>query len=173
MQRRYTIGIDIGGTFTDIACLDDQGQVYLAKADSTPPNFAQGVIKALEHLAEALNLNLPDLLAQTEVIKHATTVGTNALINRSGARVGFLTTKGFEDTTLIMRAIGRVAGLSEEELRHPNLITKPEPLAPRTLIRGIVERMDFRGGRSHLSIETKVRAAITELRNKGKSKPWP
>ena len=160
---QYTIGIDIGGTFTDVACIDDRGPVTIAKADSTPHDFSEGVLEALERLTEGLDVTLSDLLSQTRVVKHATTVGTNALINRSGAQVGFLTTKGFEDTTLIMRAIGRVAGLSEEELRHPNLITKPEPLVPGTRIRGIVERMDSQGRALVPVNEEQVREAISEL----------
>ena len=159
----YTIGIDIGGTFTDVACIDDRGPVTIAKADSTPHDFSEGVIKALKRLAEGLNITLSDMLSQTLVVKHATTVGTNTLINRNGAQVGFLTTKGFEDTTLIMRAIGRVAGLSEEELRHPNLITKPEPLVPVTRIRGVVERVDSQGQILVPIDENQVREVISNL----------
>ena len=72
-------------------------------------------------------------------------MATNALITRSGVKVGFITTRGFEDTTEIMRAIGRVDGLSEEEIRHVTWVTKPEPLVPRELVMGVRERIDYRG----------------------------
>lgn len=141
----YIIGIDIGGTFTDVACIDANGKDYLAKADSTPEDFSLGVLDALRVLSQEVGCTMTELLQKTRAIKHGTTVGTNALITGQGARVGFLTTQGFEDTTLIARAIGRVAGLGEAELRHPNLILKPTPIVPRTRIRGICERIDSQG----------------------------
>ncbi|MFH1487863.1 MAG: hydantoinase/oxoprolinase family protein, partial [Pseudomonadota bacterium] len=79
------------------------------------------------------------------MLKHGSTVSTNALITREGARVGLMTTRGFEDTTLIMRAIGRVAGLDEEGIKHQATARKPDPIVPKELIRGVTERVDFRG----------------------------
>jgi len=78
-------------------------------------------------------------------LKHGCTVGTNAVITRRGAKVGFITTKGFEDITLIGRAIQKVDGLSEEDVMKMPYITKPEPLVPKPRLRGVYERIDFRG----------------------------
>jgi len=64
---------------------------------------------------------------------------------RKRAKVGFITTKGFEDTTLIGRAIQRVDGLADEEVAKMPLITKPEPIVPKSRLRGVYERIDFKG----------------------------
>lgn len=141
----YFIGIDTGGTFTDVTVLDDKGDVYAEKAPTTPGDFSVGVIDALRQAAKMLKISPEALLANAHMVKHGTTVGTNALITREGAKVGLITTKGFEDTTLIMRAIGRVAGLSELEMKHMAVANKPEPIVPRELIRGVFERIDYAG----------------------------
>lgn len=141
----YVVGVDTGGTFTDVVVLTPAGELITGKAATTPEDFSEGVINGLVNVARRMDLALEQLLARTSYFKHGTTVATNALIVRSGARVGFITTRGFEDTTLVMRAIGRVDGLPEEEVRHVTHVTKPEPLVPRELIRGVTERIDYRG----------------------------
>ena len=79
------------------------------------------------------------------MFKHGTTVATNALIVRRGAKVGLITTRGFEDTVYVMRAVGRVDGLDEMEIKHVTKVTKPTPLVPRQSIRGVYERVDYKG----------------------------
>jgi N-methylhydantoinase A len=144
-ERGYVIGVDTGGTFTDVALLKPSGELVTGKAATTPGAFAVGVMNAVAEVAGQMGLSLPELLGRTAYFKHGTTVATNALITRSGAKVGLLTTRGFEDTTLIMRAVGRVDGLPEEAVRHVTYVTKPEPLVPRERIRGVSERVDYRG----------------------------
>lgn len=141
----YTIGVDTGGTFTDVTVLDGGGGITMGKASTTPDDFSRGVMEAIGVTARSMNLSLEELLNRTDCIKHGTTVGTNALITRSGSRVGLLATKGFEDTTEIMRAIGRVDGLSQDEIRHVTWVTKPESLVPRERVMGIRGRMDYQG----------------------------
>lgn len=143
--ERLTIGIDIGGTFTDVALVSAAGEVYANKAPSTPEDFSQGVFDALERAAAALGTDLAGLLARTERITHGSTVATNALLTRRGAKLGLITTRGFEDTPFIMRAIGRVDGVPEEEIRHVTWLTKPEPLVARSRVRGVRERVDVWG----------------------------
>ncbi len=82
----YRIGIDVGGTFTDLVAVDDQGLATIAKAASTPADQSIGVMDGLERLAEALGLERGALLGQTERIVHGTTVATNALLERKGAQ---------------------------------------------------------------------------------------
>jgi N-methylhydantoinase A len=129
----YRIGIDVGGTFTDLVAVDAAGRVTLAKAPSTAADQSIGVIDGLQRLAEALGVERGALLAQTERIVHGTTVATNALLERKGARVGLLTTEGHRDV-LEMRE-----GLKDDryDLRQP----PPEPLVPRQLRLGVRERM--------------------------------
>jgi N-methylhydantoinase A len=142
---RLTIGVDIGGTFTDVVVLGADGSVRTDKAPTTPDDFAGGVLAAIEEVARSLDVPAATLVAATQLVKHGSTVATNALITRQGARVGLITTHGFEDTTLIMRAVGRVDGLPEEEIRAITTVTKPEPLVPRARIRGVRERIDAYG----------------------------
>ncbi|MFC1938128.1 hydantoinase/oxoprolinase family protein [Chloroflexota bacterium] len=144
-QDNYILGIDTGGTFTDVVVMSQSGETWIDKAPTTPRDFSSGVMEAIGTLSRAMGLSVEELLSQCKAVKHGTTVATNALINRDGSKVGLITTKGFEDNTLIMRAIGRVAGLSEEEIKHQSTAVKPIPLVPRGLIKGVTERVDAAG----------------------------
>jgi N-methylhydantoinase A len=93
----FRIGVDVGGTFTDVVCVAADGTTTLAKAASTPADQSEGVVNGLGVLAERLGLPLVELLARTERIVHGTTVATNALLERRGAKVAMLTTEGHRD----------------------------------------------------------------------------
>ena len=97
----YFVGVDTGGTFTDVVILDAAGNLVFDKAFSTPHRPALGVLAALDNAVRPLTGDLRPVLEQTERFAHGTTVATNALIQRKGARVGLLMTKGFEDTLLL------------------------------------------------------------------------
>jgi N-methylhydantoinase A len=133
----YRIGIDVGGTFTDLVAVDDSGRVTLSKAASTPSDPSLGVMEGLELLAAALGKELSSLLAETERIVHGTTVATNALLERKGAKVGLLTTAGHRDI-IEMRE-----GLKDD--RYNLRMPPPVPLVPRALRIGVRERMRFDG----------------------------
>ena len=146
MRKKYVIGVDTGGTFTDVVAEDiETAFVTIAKAPTTPFDLSVGVMDAIEEAAKSMNMTRRELLARASALKHGTTAGTNAIINQTGAKVGLVVTKGFEDTTLIGRAVQRVDGLSEEEVRKMLLITKPKPLVQRPCIKGVYERVDYRG----------------------------
>jgi len=144
-KAQYIIGIDTGGTFTDVVVLGDTGEVWTAKASTTPDDFSRGVMDAVKEAAGAVGVDMSELLGRTMLFKHGSTVATNALITRNGCKVGLITTKGFEDTTEIMRAIGRVDGLTGDEIKHVTWITKPDPFVPRERVVGVRERMDYQG----------------------------
>jgi N-methylhydantoinase A len=129
----YRIGIDVGGTFTDLVAIDDDGQVTLGKVPSTPADQSVGVMNGLAQVAEKLGLELPALLAGTERIVHGTTVATNALLERKGAKVGLLTTEGHRDV-LEMRE-----GLKPE--RYNLRLQRQPALVPRRLCLGVRERI--------------------------------
>ena len=133
----YRIGIDVGGTFTDLVAVDDGGRVTLTKAPSTPKDPSLGVMEGLELLAAALGRGVSSLLAETERIVHGTTVATNALLERKGAKVGLLTTGGHRDI-IEMRE-----GLKDD--RYNLRMPPPVPLVPRALRVGVRERMRFDG----------------------------
>ena len=142
---RCIVGIDTGGTFTDIVVLHPDGEVTINKSPTTPKDFAQGVIDAVDVAAKSLGADRAEFLGRTTMFKHGTTVATNALIVRRGAKVGLITTRGFEDTVYVMRAVGRVDGLDEMEIKHVTKVTKPTPLVARQAIRGVYERIDYKG----------------------------
>jgi len=141
----FNVGVDVGGTFTDSVAIDESGNLLVGKAPTTTDHIVEGVISSLEDLAHNAKLDLPSLLGKTRFLGHGTTVGTNALVTRRGARIGLLITAGFEDTPFIQRAVGRLAGLSEEEMRQQVTLRQPVPLVERECIAGIVERVDMNG----------------------------
>ena len=129
----YRVGIDVGGTFTDLVAVDDRGRTTLAKTPSTPADPSIGVLDGLRLLAKTLGLELTDLFEQTERLVHGTTVATNALLERKGAKVGLLTTEGHRDV-IEMRE-----GLKND--RYNLRLPPPEQLVPRRLRRGVRERL--------------------------------
>ncbi|MBR0649825.1 hydantoinase/oxoprolinase family protein [Roseomonas terrae] len=129
----YRIGVDVGGTFTDVVCVAADGVTTLAKASSTPADQSEGVVNGLAVLAERLGLALRDLLARTERIVHGTTVATNALLERKGAKVAMLTTEGHRDV-IEMRE-----GLKPE--RYDLRLPAAPALVPRRLRLPVAERI--------------------------------
>jgi N-methylhydantoinase A len=130
----FRIGIDVGGTFTDLVAVDGSGASTFAKSPSTPADPSIGVLEGLTVLAAQLGMDRQSLLTQTERIVHGTTVATNALLERKGAKVGLLTTQGHRDV-LEMRE-----GLKPED-RYNLRLAPPEPLVPRKLRLGVSERI--------------------------------
>ena len=137
-----TIGVDTGGTFTDLVEVQPDGGVEVYKVPSTPHDFAQGVFAALDRAREE-GRSVRD--HGVDSFSLGTTIATNAFLTRSGARVGLLTTAGHGDSLEIMRVFGRVAGLSSTEVQSYATTDKPAPIVPRSLVREIVERIDSRG----------------------------
>lgn len=145
-DNRYVLGIDTGGTFTDIVLISETGDILSTKAPTTPDDFSRGVMDAIHEMARLMNLSASDLLSRVDVIRHGTTVITNALINREGCKVGLIATKGFEEVPIIMRgAYGRLAGLSEDEIKRYVTVVKPTPIVSRLSIKGVSERIDCQG----------------------------
>jgi N-methylhydantoinase A len=159
MTTRYRIGIDVGGTFTDLVAADQDGAITLTKSSSTPTDQSIGVIQGLRQLSERLGLSLRDLLIRTERIVHGSTVATNALLERKGAKVGLLTTAGHRDI-LEMRE-----GLKPE--RYNLRMPPPAPLVPRHLRRGVRERMSWAGEAIIPLDEASLRDEITRLKAEG------
>jgi N-methylhydantoinase A len=141
----YVVAVDSGGTFTDCVALSDAGVITRAKAPSTPPEFERGVLDAVERVAARIGVEMRELLADTVVFAHGTTVATNALITHTGAKTALITTTGHEDAIVIGRTVQKVAGLSEEELIDVARLRKADPLVPRQRIYGVQERVDRRG----------------------------
>jgi N-methylhydantoinase A len=141
----YIVAVDSGGTFTDCCVLDVAGALTRAKAPSTPPDFERGVLSATTEAAKRLGLSLEDLLQRTRLFAHGTTVATNILITRTGAKTALVTTAGHEDAIIIGRTMQKVAGLTEAEVISVAELRKADPLVPRSRIFGLDERVDRYG----------------------------
>ena len=157
------VGVDIGGTFTDLVVMDAAGQIWTGKASTVPGALQQGVLDALEQFARERGLELGEMLARTRAFSHGTTQATNVLVERDGARTGLLTTYGFGDTIFIQRLLGFTAETPNELLGYYSRRRSPEPVVPRALLREVPERVD-QAGRVLLPLdEQAARAAIAEL----------
>ena len=164
----YTVAVDIGGTFTDVVVIEGaSGEAFAGKALTTPRDLQQGVLDGLQDAAKGLRMDMRALLGKTERMVHATTQSSNAVFAFSGARTAVLTTRGFGDTLTIMRATGRVAGLSVFERHHYRLTQKPRLLVDERDIFEVPERVDHEGKVVVPLDEEAVRAVARELRAKG------
>ena len=138
------ISVDTGGTHTDAFLR--MGDIYATgKAETTPYNLSVGFLKAVEGAAQGLGLSLDQALGDAENIKYSTTVGTNLLIERTGPRLGLITTRGFEETIRVGRSRSWADGLPREVVANRARAQRPEPLIPRERIRGVRERVDVFG----------------------------
>jgi len=168
MTTGYICGVDTGGTFTDCVVVDEAGRITTAKAPSTPADFSQGVLDSLALAAEKLELDTEGLLRRTARLALGTTVGTNALLQRKGARVGLITTKGHRDVIHIMRGARGVPGIASETVLHFPESNKPDPpIVPKTLIAEVSERVDCMGAVVVELNEDEAEAAIRRLVAKG------
>src|SRR5437660_2354251 len=155
----FTIGVDVGGTYTDLVAIDESGRTVFAKSPSTPADQSVGVMAGLDELARRLKLTRPEMLGLTDRVVHGTTVATNALLERKGAKVALLTTEGHRDV-IEMRE-----GLKGDryDLRSP----PAEPLVPRERRFGVSERLKANGEIATPLDETSLRNAIAALARSG------
>jgi len=163
----YLVGVDIGGTFTDCVVLDGKGRITATKSPSTPGDFADGMLAALGVAAERLGLSFEDFCSRIGMLTHGTTVGTNALIQRKGAKIGLITTKGHEDVIHIMRGSRGVTSRDLRQVVHFPESRKPVPIVPKRLIEGVSERVDCFGEVVVPLNEEQVEAALRRLLEQG------
>jgi N-methylhydantoinase A len=157
------VGVDIGGTFTDCVVLDRGGGITATKSPSTPEDFAEGMLAAMRLAAERLGLSFERFCREVAVLTHGTTVGTNSLIQRKGARVGLITTRGHEDAIHIMRGSRGVTARDIRKVVHFPESRKPVPIVPKRFIEGVSERVDCFGEVVVPLNETEVEVAIRRL----------
>lgn len=166
-KRRYAVGVDIGGTFTDCVVLDDRGNVITAKVPTTPEDRSEGFFGSLAEAASQIGIGLDALLAQCDRLVHGTTTGTNAIVSRTGARVGLLATAGHRDVMRLMKGNGRTVGLPSDQTLDVPHTSKPQPLVPTEMCIGVRERIDIDGDVIVPLNEDDVRAATHELLARG------
>lgn len=163
----YLVGVDIGGTFTDCVAIDSQGTVTTAKSPSVPGQYATGMINAIGAVADRLGVERTAFFKRISKLSHGTTVGTNAVVQKRGAKIGLITTKGHNDVLHIMRGSRGVSGHDVQRIVHFPEGGKPDPIVPRRLIEGISERVDCFGAVVVPLNEAEAEAAIHRLVNAG------
>ncbi|MBI4444982.1 MAG: hydantoinase/oxoprolinase family protein [Acidobacteria bacterium] len=137
MKESFKIGIDVGGTFTDFFIWSDDGNTRALKVPSTPHDPSEAVMEGLAVAAQMEGLALQDFLSKTASVVHGTTVTTNAVLTRRGARTALVTTEGVRDALEMRR------GIREE--RYNNRLQNVPPLVPRHLRRAVAGRVDAQG----------------------------
>ncbi|MGH9112024.1 MAG: hydantoinase/oxoprolinase family protein, partial [Acidimicrobiales bacterium] len=155
----YRIGIDVGGTFTDLVLTRPDGSVRLEKAATTPDDQSDGVLAGLGLLAAAEAVTLAELLAQTGTLVHGTTTGDNALIQMTGTPTGLICSEGFRDEMDIRRGY-------KEDIWDAAL-PAPPPIVRRRVRIAVPERVDADGEVVVPLDEAAVRRAVPRLRALG------
>ena len=157
----YRLGVDVGGTFTDVLLHDSERQrVWLAKTPSTPEDQSVGVIEGIQLAAARAEIEL----GQLDAILHGTTVATNAVLERRGALVGLIVTEGFR----------HILHLAEAWTRGPlfgfMVYEKPEPLTDTRYVHEVPERIGADGSTIEPIDEEAVRKAIADARRRTASR---
>src|SRR5689334_5760293 len=133
-MAKYRVGVDIGGTFTDIVFLGDNGERITKKVSSTVGDYAKAIVDGLAQVMDECGIDGSQIME----LLHGTTVASNAILELKGARTGLITTRGFRDVFEI------------RTLRMPRLYdmswTKPPPLVERRLRAEVTERVNAQGG---------------------------
>lgn len=160
------VSVDIGGTFTD--CFVVWGdRMVSGKSLTTHHNLALGFNDSLRNACDELGEEVRTVLSAVDSVRYATTLGTNALIERKGPRIGALVTSGFRSTIPLSRARGYGEGLSQEQQQDIPNAQRPEPLVPIPMIREVRERTDYKGDPFLPLDEEDLRNRIRELVDAG------
>jgi N-methylhydantoinase A len=152
----FQIGIDVGGTFTDLVIGNATGDVFKTKSPSTPGDESVGILAGLSDAAAAYELQLSELLNRTDVIVLGTTAVTNTMLEYSGANTGLITTGGFRDIIELRR--------SYREHLFDIRLKAPFPIVPRHKRLGVTERIDYLGRVEIPLDEDEVRSAVAKLK---------
>lgn len=155
------ICVDVGGTFTDAAVFDEDGQIHVFKSPTTPENYIDGILGALSTAAGFYGITLEQILKEASVVHggrltHGSTIATNAVLEKRAGKVGMLTTKGFRDVLLFREGPPK----NPREL----YLDYPEPYVPRYLTLGVEERITAEGTIEIPLNEEDVIAAVQQLK---------
>lgn len=157
-KTSFKIGLDVGGTFTDVV-VETQGRILQGKAPSTPGRESEGVMEALRLMARECGASLHEFLERTAVINFGTTVATNAMLQMKGVPVGMITTRGFRDIVELRRGW--------KEVMFDLKLPPPQAIAPRRWRLGVTERIGADGAVATPLAADEVRAAARKLRAAG------
>src|SRR6266446_2090693 len=155
----YRIGVDVGGTFTDLVLAGRHGRLVLDKHPTTPHDQAEGVLGGIALLAAREGLSREALLAATDLVVHGTTTADNTMLEMSGATTGLITSEGHRDEIEIRRGY-------KEDIWDPAQ-PPPPPICPRRRRYGVPERLDFEGNVIVPLDEEAVRRACRRMQRQG------
>ena len=158
-QEGYRVGVDVGGTFTDLICITPDGQVVMDKTPTTPDDQSVGVLTAVAQLAGTFGLSPKAFCGTLEAFVHGTTTADNTMIEMSGAPTGLLATEGHRDEIELRRD-------HKEEIWDP-AAPPPHPIARRRARIAIPERCDFEGNVVMALDEEAVRRGVRRLQKLG------
>jgi N-methylhydantoinase A len=155
----YRLGVDVGGTFTDLLCVTPDGDVVVDKTPTTPDDQSRGVMDGLAQLAERFGLSVSELCSELDILVHGTTTADNTMIEMNGAPTGLLVTEGHRDEIEMRR-------VHKEEIWDPSY-PAPPAIARRRARIPIPERMNYRGEVRLALDEEAVRRGVRRLRALG------
>jgi N-methylhydantoinase A len=155
----YRVGVDVGGTFTDLICVTPNGEVVLDKTPTTLDDQSTGVMNGLGQLAERFGVDIAGFCRDLEILVHGTTTADNTMIEMNGANTGLLVTEGHRDEIELRRC-------HKEEIWDPNF-PGPEPIARRRARIPIPERMSFEGDVLKPLDEDAIRRGVQRLKQLG------
>ncbi len=153
------IGVDVGGTFTDLVVEQADGSIAVFKVPSVPADPSRGVLDAVAAAAKGLGIGVRQLLEDCGWFVHGSTIATNTVLERKGAKVGMLTTFGFRDSLEIRR------GIRENPWDHRTPFA--EPLVPRYLRKGVRGRIDVNGKERAPLVAEDIKDALTDFEKEG------
>lgn len=157
--KPWRIGVDIGGTFTDMILVDSAGDMFVFKEPSVPSNPAEGVLATLAAAERYFQISQSEILQGCDLFIHGSTVATNTVLEHKGAKVGLITTAGFRDSLEIRRGIR----FHQWDHRAPY----PEVLVPRYLRLPVPGRIDSKGGERTPLDRKALDKALDELADEG------
>lgn len=157
-SSQWILGVDVGGTFTDLVAMAESGQLVTTKTPSTPDQ-SDGVANGIAKIAEKVGMEVSEFLSRCPLIVHGTTVATNTLLEYDGAKVGLLTTQGFRDEIEFRRAY--------KESVFSVRLQAPHQIVPRRYRIGIPERLSHTGEVITPLDEEEVRQAVRKLVDEG------
>ena len=152
----YRVGVDIGGTFTDVVVAGESGEIVRAKALTTPDDYTEGVLGAIENAAAELGTTVGELISECVGFVNGTTVVTNAIAQQRGRRVGLLTTRGFKQQAFIHRGIREIQLDLQRETRPPDIVRQRH-------VAEVDERVNRSGDVLVALDEDSVRREVTRL----------
>ncbi|QQK75750.1 hydantoinase/oxoprolinase family protein [Salicibibacter cibarius] len=161
--KPLVLGIDAGGTMTDTILVDKQGNFAVGKAPTTPGHEAEGFIESARDATDLWNLDIDKTFEELEVILYSGTGMLNTLLSRTGKRIGLIVTRGMEDAVLMGRGMESWTGYSYPDRLHAVTHAHPDPLLPRSRVRGVTERVDQFGQVVIPAYEHEATSGVKEL----------